>query len=255
MFAKPDLAGVAWRPSPCPAGVGRGQDISWIYCGDKIDPAHEKYIKEWEAANRRLDPRRGRGRRLGSVPGQGHHAGRRRQPGGHGLCRLAHAEGVRAERPDRAEVPMTDEKRPPTYPHIVETVTFDGKQWGVPVAFSTKALYWNKDLFKEGRARPGKAADHLGRGNRIRQEIKEKTKASPVTACRQDLRQHHAPVPALGVFQQRHGDRRRRQDHARQPAGAGRAEAYKDITPIPRKARPPTSRTKCAPSSSTASSA
>jgi multiple sugar transport system substrate-binding protein len=26
-------------------------------------------------------------------------------------------------------------------------VTFDGTQWGVPVAFSTKALFWNKDLF------------------------------------------------------------------------------------------------------------
>ena len=26
-------------------------DISWIYCGDKIDPAHEKYIAEWNTAN------------------------------------------------------------------------------------------------------------------------------------------------------------------------------------------------------------
>src|SRR5687768_7333031 len=27
------------------------QEISWIYCGDKIDPIHEKYIKEWEGKN------------------------------------------------------------------------------------------------------------------------------------------------------------------------------------------------------------
>ena len=27
------------------------QEISWIYCGDSIDPVHEKYIKDWEAAN------------------------------------------------------------------------------------------------------------------------------------------------------------------------------------------------------------
>jgi multiple sugar transport system substrate-binding protein len=27
------------------------KEISWIYCGDKIDPIHEKYIKEWEGKN------------------------------------------------------------------------------------------------------------------------------------------------------------------------------------------------------------
>ena len=26
-------------------------EISWIYCGDRIDPAHEKYIAEWNEAN------------------------------------------------------------------------------------------------------------------------------------------------------------------------------------------------------------
>ena len=27
------------------------KEISWIYCGDKMDPIHEKYIKEWEGKN------------------------------------------------------------------------------------------------------------------------------------------------------------------------------------------------------------
>ena len=35
-------------------------------------------------------------------------------------------------------------------------VTFDGSHWGRPVAFSTKALYWNKDLFAPARLDPEK---------------------------------------------------------------------------------------------------
>lgn len=26
-------------------------EISWIYCGDKIDPVHEKAIADWDARN------------------------------------------------------------------------------------------------------------------------------------------------------------------------------------------------------------
>lgn len=33
------------------AAQAADQEISWIYCGDKIDPIHEKYIKEWEGKN------------------------------------------------------------------------------------------------------------------------------------------------------------------------------------------------------------
>ena len=40
--------------------------------------------------------------------------------------------------------------------NIVNTVTFEGTQWGVPIAFSTKALYWNKDLFKQAGLDPEK---------------------------------------------------------------------------------------------------
>ncbi len=67
-------------------------------------------------------------------------------------------------------MPMTDEEKAAYYPYIVDTVTFDGTQWGVPVAFSTKALYWNKDLFKQRRARSREAAEDLGRRNRGRQD-------------------------------------------------------------------------------------
>ena len=31
--------------------LAQDQTLSWIYCGDTIDPVHTKYIGEWEAAN------------------------------------------------------------------------------------------------------------------------------------------------------------------------------------------------------------
>ncbi len=49
---------------------------------------------------------------------------------------------------------MTDEEKAAYYPHIVDTVTFDGQQWGIPTAFSTKALFYNKDLFEKAGLDP-----------------------------------------------------------------------------------------------------
>lgn len=40
---------------------------------------------------------------------------------------------------------------------ILGTVTANGQVWGLPRAFSTKALYWNKDLFKAAGLDPEKA--------------------------------------------------------------------------------------------------
>ena len=51
-------------------------------------------------------------------------------------------------------VPMSEDEKATYYPHIVSTVTFDGQQWGLPVAFSTKSLFWNKDLFEEAGLDP-----------------------------------------------------------------------------------------------------
>jgi multiple sugar transport system substrate-binding protein len=43
---------------------------------------------------------------------------------------------------------MTDEELGTYEASVLSTVQFDGKTWGLPRAFSTKALYWNKDLFE-----------------------------------------------------------------------------------------------------------
>ncbi len=54
-------------------------------------------------------------------------------------------------------IPMTDAEKAAYYPHIVDTVTFKGEAWGIPVAFSTKALFWNKALFEKAGLDPNKA--------------------------------------------------------------------------------------------------
>ncbi|WP_162652842.1 extracellular solute-binding protein [Lentilitoribacter sp. Alg239-R112] len=122
------------------------KEISFINCGDTLTQGYEQYISEWEAAN----------------------------PGykvavelvGWGQCQdkattlavsgspvgLAYV-GSRTLKSFAANdlivsIPMTDEEKAGYYNYVPDTVTFDGTQWGIPVAFSTKSLYWNKDLFK-----------------------------------------------------------------------------------------------------------
>ncbi len=54
-------------------------------------------------------------------------------------------------------------------------MTFDDNQWGVPIAFSTKALYWNKDLFKQAGLDPEKPPKTWAEEIEFAKTIKEKT--------------------------------------------------------------------------------
>ncbi|MBB5721173.1 multiple sugar transport system substrate-binding protein [Loktanella ponticola] len=122
------------------------QDISWIYCGDAIDPVHEQYIAEWEAANDgwTVTPEvvgwaqcqdKATTLAVAGSPVAMAYVGSRT------LKEFALNELI-------VPVPMTDEEKAGYYPNIVGTVTIEDQQWGVPIAFSTKAFYWNKDIFE-----------------------------------------------------------------------------------------------------------
>ncbi|MGZ9810825.1 extracellular solute-binding protein [Pseudoroseicyclus sp. H15] len=128
------------------------EDISWIYCGDSIDPVHEQYIAEWEAANEgwTVTPEvvgwaqcqdKATTLAVAGSPVAMAYVGSRT------LKEFALNELI-------VPVPMTEEEQAEYYPNIVDTVTFQGTQWGVPIAFSTKALYWNKDIFEEAGLDP-----------------------------------------------------------------------------------------------------
>ena len=149
------------------------EDISWIYCGDKIDPAHEKAIADWQAANEgwtvavevvgwaQCQDKATTLAAAGSPAGMAY-------VGSRTLKEFALSDLI-------VEVPMTDEEKASYYPYIVDTVTFDGTQWGVPVAFSTKALYWNKGLFKEAGLDPETPPKTWAEEIEFAKVIKEKT--------------------------------------------------------------------------------
>lgn len=149
------------------------EEISWIYCGDAMDPVHEKYIKEWEAANagwtiavevvgwEQCQDKATTLAAAGSPAGMAY-------VGSRTLKEFAANDMI-------VEVPMTDEEKAAYYPGIVNTVTFDGTQWGVPIAFSTKALYWNKDLFTQAGLDPEKPPTTWAEEIEMAKVIKEKT--------------------------------------------------------------------------------
>ncbi len=154
-------------------GLAADQTISWIYCGDTLDPVHVKYIAEWEKANPgwKVAP---------EVVGWAQCQDKATTLAAAGSPAAMAYVGSRTLKEFAAndlivEVPMTDAEKASYYPHIVDTVTFDGTQWGVPIAFSTKALYWNKDLFKQAGLDPETPPKTWAEEIEMAKTIKEKT--------------------------------------------------------------------------------
>lgn len=149
------------------------QEINWIYCGDKIDPIHQKYIREWEGKNPgwKVVP---------EVVGWAQCQDKATTLAVAGTPVAMAYVGSRtlkefAENDLIVPVPMTEEEKKSYYPNIVDTVTFEGTQWGVPIAFSTKALYWNKDLFKQAGLDPETPPKTWAEEIAFAKQIKEKT--------------------------------------------------------------------------------
>lgn len=149
------------------------QTISWIYCGDTIDPIHQKYIKEWEGKNPGWSVKpelvgwdqcqdKATTLAVAGNPVAMAYVGSRT------LKQFAENDLI-------VPVPMTDDEKKSYYPNIVDTVTFQGTQWGIPIAFSTKALYWNKDLFKAAGLDPETPPKTWAEEIADAKQIKEKT--------------------------------------------------------------------------------
>jgi multiple sugar transport system substrate-binding protein len=122
------------------------KEITFINCGDELTAGYAEYFAEWEAANPgfKVAP---------EVVGWGQCQDKVTTLAAAGTPVALAYVGSRtlkqfAQNDLIVPVPMTDEEKASYYNFVPETVTFDGTQWGVPVAFSTKALFWNKDLFE-----------------------------------------------------------------------------------------------------------
>ncbi|MBT9385207.1 sugar ABC transporter substrate-binding protein [Pseudooceanicola sp. CBS1P-1] len=73
---------------------------------------------------------------------------------------------------------LTDEEKASYAAPILGTVTWDGKIWGLPRAFSTKALFYNKKLFKEAGLDPEKGPQTFDELLADAKVITEKTDAA-----------------------------------------------------------------------------
>jgi len=173
LHSKIILGALAVLLSTTAMAAAEDKTISFIQCGDSVDPTYPPFITKWEAAN----------------PGYKVNI----EPVGWDQCQdkvttlaaagtppaLAYV-GSRTLKQFASNdlvipVPMSDAEKAAYYPNIPETVTFEGKQWGVPVAFSTKSLYWNKDLFKQAGLDPEKPPTTWAEELADAKVIKEKT--------------------------------------------------------------------------------
>jgi multiple sugar transport system substrate-binding protein len=129
-----------------PATFAQDQVISFINCGDTLTAGYEQYIAEWEAANPGFDVQP-------EIVGWGQCQDKVTTLAAAGTPVSLAYVGSRTLKQFALNdlivpIPMTDEEKAGYYNYVPETVTFEGTQWGIPVAFSTKALFWNKDIFE-----------------------------------------------------------------------------------------------------------
>jgi multiple sugar transport system substrate-binding protein len=155
--------------------MAQDQVISFVECGDAPSPVHVETIKKWEANNPGFKVEVevvGWGQcqdKVTTLAVAGTPVGLA-YIGSRALKQLASNDLI-------VPMPMTDEEKAAYYNYIPETVTFDGTQWGSPVAFSTKALYWNKDLFAAAGLDPEKPPVTWAEEIEYAKAIEEKTDA------------------------------------------------------------------------------
>lgn len=156
--------------------LAQDQTISFISCGDQLSPVHADLITKWEAANAgfKVAPEAvGWDQcqdKVTTLAAAGTPVGLA-YVGSRTLKQFAQNELI-------VPVPMSEEEQAGYFPFVVGTVTSDGQQWGVPVAFSTKSLYWNKDLFAAAGLDPEKPPTTWAEEIEYAKAIAEKTDAA-----------------------------------------------------------------------------
>ncbi|WP_189426087.1 extracellular solute-binding protein [Devosia pacifica] len=153
----------------------QAEELSFTVCGDEVDPTWEGFIAEWEEQNPDW-PVATEAVGWGQCQDKVTTLAAAGSPvdlayvGSRTLKQLALNDLI-------VEIPMSQEEQDAYYNYVPETVSFDGTQWGVPVAFSTKALFWNKDLFEEAGLDPETAPTTWEEEIDFARQIEENTDA------------------------------------------------------------------------------
>ena len=90
-------------------------------------------------------------------PGDRHRRGA--GPDGHGPDLRARSSRTPASSSTSPTRSATSRELKTASPGHMAVATYDGRLYGVPLYADVSALFYNKDLFQAGRARPGQAAD------------------------------------------------------------------------------------------------
>ena len=145
LFRTTSLAGIAMLL----AGATSAAELTMINCGAGSSPgdaAQAKSIAEWEAAT-------GNSVTVEFVPwGQCQQKATTLAAAGNPpAISLFGSRTLKQLAANDLIIPfnLTDEELDTFPAPVIATTQFDGKTWGIPRAFSTKGLYWNRDLFAE----------------------------------------------------------------------------------------------------------
>ncbi|EFO30045.1 sugar uptake ABC transporter, substrate-binding protein [Roseibium sp. TrichSKD4] len=181
MKLKSLLLGGVFALAAAGSAAAEDQRLHMIVCGDNTGagiPLQAEVINQWEAANEgyKVDVEFvpwGQCQEKSTTLASAGNPPAIAYMGSRTLKQLAKNDLI-------ISVDMTDEEKATYAAPILGTITADGKQWGLPRAFSTKALYWNKDLFKEAGLDPESPPKTWDEMYSAAKAIKEKTDANGV---------------------------------------------------------------------------
>ncbi len=148
MKLTPILLGGAMVLAGLGTAFGQETRVHFINCGDDQgggNAVHTRLIAEWEAANPGYKVDRefvpwGQCQEKSTTLAAAGDAPALAYMGSRTLKQLSANDLIIA-------IDMTDADKATYADPVLGTITANGQVWGSPIAFSTKALYWNKDLF------------------------------------------------------------------------------------------------------------
>lgn len=175
------LAAVSMMALASVTGVqAADKELHMIQCGDNTwgGDFAEKHIAQWEEANAGFKVKLeylawGQCQDKAKTLAAAGNAPALAYMGSRTLKELANNELI-------ISLDMTDAEKATYAPPVLGTVTSGGKVWGAPRAFSTKAFYWNKDLFKAAGLDPETPPKTWDEMYSFAEQIQDKTDANGV---------------------------------------------------------------------------
>lgn len=163
-----------------PAAMADDQRLHFTICGDEswAGDVTAKYVAEWEGSNPGyfVDIEYipwGQCQEKATTLAAAGNAPALSYLGSRTLAQLSQADLIKS-------FELTDEEKASYAGPVLGTVTYDGKIWGVPRAFSSRAMYYNRSLFVEAGLDPNSPPETWEEFLAAAKAISEKTDSDGV---------------------------------------------------------------------------